>query len=104
MTAAAATRLVCGPRCRAEPPRSVRSRDDVPVMPRIERAGRAAGDEGQAVHQLENAPMGRSATKCRSCCSITMAQPARRRDQAGKLYPPAIQRWVSLQNWNRLSL
>src|SRR3954447_6633172 len=26
-----------------------------------------------------------------------MAQPARRRDQAGKLYPPAIQRWVSLQ-------
>jgi hypothetical protein len=32
MTAAAATRLVRGPRCRAEPPRSVRSRDDVPVI------------------------------------------------------------------------
>ena len=31
----------------------MRSRDDVPVMPRIERAGRAAGDEGQAVHQLD---------------------------------------------------
>jgi hypothetical protein len=30
MTAAAATRLVRGPRCRAEPPRSVRSRDQVP--------------------------------------------------------------------------
>ena len=25
----------------------------LPVMPRIERAGRAAGDEGQAVHQLD---------------------------------------------------
>ena len=27
----------------------------------------------------------------------TLAQPARHREKAGKLQPPAVQRWVSLQ-------
>jgi hypothetical protein len=35
-------------------------------------------------------------------CSITMAQSARQREKAGKLYPPAIQRLVSLQSNARL--
>jgi hypothetical protein len=33
-----------------------------------------------------------------------MAQPARRRDQAGKLYLPAIQRWVSLHKPRAVNL
>ena len=43
------------------------------------------------------APMGRSAKRRRLCCSITLAQPARHREQAGKIYPPAIQCSASLQ-------
>jgi hypothetical protein len=41
--------------------------------------------------------MGRSARTRRLCCSIASAQPARRREKAGKLQPPAIQSWVSEQ-------
>ena len=52
----------------------------------------------------EERPMGRSAKTRRLCCSITLAQPARRREKAGKLQPPAIQSWVSEQGANRLSL
>jgi hypothetical protein len=43
----------------------------------------------------KNARMGRSARTRRLCCSIASAQPARRREKAGKLQPPAIQSWVS---------
>jgi hypothetical protein len=46
----------------------------------------------------EERRMGRSAKSCRERCSITMAQPARQREKAGKLYPPAIQRLVSLHS------
>ncbi len=43
-------------------------------------------------------PTGRSAKRRRLCCSITLAQPARHREQAGKLYPPAIQSSASVHN------
>ena len=45
----------------------------------------------------KNARMGRSGKSPRLRCSIAMAQPARRREKAGKLQPPAIQRMVSAQ-------
>ena len=41
--------------------------------------------------------MGQSARRRRLCCSITLAQPARHRDKAGKLYLPAVQKMVSDQ-------
>jgi len=41
--------------------------------------------------------MGQSAKGRRLCCSITLAQPARRREKAGKIYPPAIQSSASVQ-------
>ena len=40
---------------------------------------------------------GGSAKRRRLCCSITLAQPARHREQAGKIYPPAIQSSASVQ-------
>src|SRR5579863_814554 len=52
----------------------------------------------------KNARMGRSARTRRLCCSITLAQPARRREKAGKLQPPAIQSWVSEQKPENSSL
>ena len=45
---------------------------------------------------------GRSGIRSRSRCSIPMAQPARHRENAGKLYLPAIQRMVSEQKRSRL--
>ncbi len=55
----------------------------------------------------EERPMGRSARRRRLCCSITLAQPARHREEAGKLYPPAIQgsnrRWMKVQGQVKVS-
>ena len=42
--------------------------------------------------------MGQSVKRRRLCCSITLAQPACHRGQAGKIYPPAIQRSASAQS------
>jgi len=46
--------------------------------------------------------MGRSGTRCRSRCSISVALPARHREKAGKLYLPAVQRMGSEQKRPRL--
>src|ERR1700678_2865491 len=51
----------------------------------------------------KNARMGRSARTRRLCCSITSAQPARRREKAGKLQPPAIHSWVSEHRLGNIS-
>ncbi len=45
-----------------------------------------------------SARTGRPGTRSRCRCSIPMAQPARHREKAGKLYLPAVQRMVSQQN------
>jgi hypothetical protein len=47
---------------------------------------------------VRNARTGRSARRRRLCYSTTLAQPARHREQAGKIYPPAIQSSASVQS------
>jgi Integrase core domain len=45
----------------------------------------------------EERPHGQPGRRARYRCSITMAQPARHRDESGKSQLPAIQSWVSAQ-------
>ncbi|MBG6203046.1 hypothetical protein IWQ48_004203 [Labrenzia sp. EL_13] len=50
-------------------------------------------------HYNEDRPYAvRSGTTSRSHCIITVTLPAHHREEAGKLQPPAIQGWVSVQS------
>jgi hypothetical protein len=50
---------------------------------------------------MRNVRTGRSARRRRLCYSPTLTQPARHREQAGKIYPPAIQSSASVQQQPR---